>query len=410
MSQIQSDSTDRRAFLGASSSVAGLLLLKPETVFGTQANSTVEVGIIGAGGRGQWLGDFFIEHAGARIVALADVFQDRLDKAGQKFKVPPARQYRGFNAYRELIASRVDAVVVETPPYFHPEQVAAAVDAGKHVFLAKPVAVDAPGCRSVAESGEKARGRLTFLVDFQTRAREVFREAALRVHRGDIGTPALGHVYYHGSGGDPVPKPEWGRDEARLRYWARDRVLSGDIIVEQNVHVLDMSNWLLGGHPVKARGMGGRKIRMKYGDCWDYIVITFWYPNEVVVDFSSAQYVRGYYDICARVYGSAGTVEEHYGLGPRYQVDPRNDGFVAITGDKPWKGSDRDDTFTAGAIDNVKAFIDSIRTGKYLNNAAESANSTLTCVLGRMAAYRGGTATWDEMMELNTKLEANLKL
>jgi len=288
--------------------------------------------------------------------------------------------------------------------------VAAAVDAGKHVFLAKPVAVDAPGCRSIAESGEKARGRLTFLVDFQTRAREVFREAALRVHRGDIGTPALGHVYYHGSGGDPVPKPEWGRDEARLRYWARDRVLSGDIIVEQNVHVLDMSNWLLGGHPVKARGMGGRKIRMKYGDCWDYFVITFWYPNEVVVDFSSAQYVRGYYDICARVYGSAGTLEEHYGLGPRYQVDPRNDGFVAITGDKPWKGSDRDDTFTAGAIDNVKAFIDSIRTGKYLNNAAESADSTLTCVLGRMAAYRGGTATWDEMMELNTKLEANLKL
>jgi len=410
MSQPQSDSTDRRAFLGASSSAAGFLLLKPETVFGTQANSTVEVGIIGAGGRGQWLGDFFIEHADARIVALADVFQDRLDKAGHKFKVPPARQYRGFHAYRELLASRVDAVVVETPPYFHPEQVAAAVDAGKHVFLAKPVAVDAPGCRSIAESGEKARGKVSFLVDFQTRAREVFREAALRVHRGDIGVPALGHVYYHGSGGDPVPKPEWGRDEARLRYWPRDRVLSGDIIVEQNVHVLDMSNWLLGGHPLKARGMGGRKIRMKYGDCWDYFVITFWYPNNVVVDFSSAQYVKGYYDICARIYGSAGTLDEHYGLGPRFQVDPRNDGFVAITGDKPWKGSDRDDTFTAGAIDNVKAFIDSIRTGTYLNNAAESADSTLTCVLGRMAAYRGGTATWDEMTELNTKLEANLKL
>jgi predicted dehydrogenase len=410
MPETRDTTTSRRGFLESSSSTAGLLLLKPETVFGTQANSTVEVGIIGAGGRGQWIGDFFVEHAGARIVALADVFPDRLEKAAQKFKVAPTRLYRGFGAYRELIASRVDAVVIETPPYFHPEQVAAAVDAGKHVFLAKPVAVDVPGCRSIAESGVKAQGKLSFLVDFQTRAREPFREAALRVHRGDIGTPALGHVYYHGSGGDPVPKPEWGRDEARLRYWPRDRVLSGDIIVEQNVHVLDMGNWLLGGHPVKARGMGGRKIRMKYGDCWDYFVITFWYPNNVVVDFSSAQYVKGYYDICARVYGSAGTVEEHYGLGPRYQVDPRNDGYVAITGDKPWKGSDRDDTFTAGAIDNVKAFIDSIRTGKLLNNAADSVDSTLTCVLGRMAAYRGGTATWDEMMELNTKLEANLKL
>jgi predicted dehydrogenase len=410
MPETRDTTTSRRGFLESSSSTAGLLLLKPETVFGTQANSTVEVGIIGAGGRGQWIGDFFVEHAGARIVALADVFPDRLEKAAQKFKVAPTRLYRGFGAYRELIASRVDAVVIETPPYFHPEQVAAAVDAGKHVFLAKPVAVDVPGCRSIAESGVKAQGKLSFLVDFQTRAREPFREAALRVHRGDIGTPALGHVYYHGSGGDPVPKPEWGRDEARLRYWPRDRVLSGDIIVEQNVHVLDMGNWLLGGHPVKARGMGGRKIRMKYGDCWDYFVITFWYPNNVVVDFSSAQYVKGYYDICARVYGSTGTVEEHYGLGPRYQVDPRNDGYVAITGDKPWKGSDRDDTFTAGAIDNVKAFIDSIRTGKLLNNAADSVDSTLTCVLGRMAAYRGGTATWDEMMELNTKLEANLKL
>lgn len=410
MSQSRDITTSRRGFLGSSSSTAGLLLLKPETVFGTQANSTVEVGIIGPGGRGQWIGDFFVEHAGARIVALADVFPDRLEKAGQKFKVAPERLYRGFGAYRELIASRVDAVVIETPPYFHPEQAAAAVDAGKHVFLAKPVAVDVPGCRSIRESGEKAQGKLSFLVDFQTRAREPFREAALRVHRGDIGTPALGHVYYHGSGGDPVPKPELGRDEARLRYWSRDRVLSGDIIVEQNVHVLDMGNWLLGGHPIKARGMGGRKIRMKYGDCWDYFVITFWYPNNVVVDFSSAQYVKGYYDICARVYGSAGTVEEHYGLGPRYHVDPRNDGFVAITGDKPWKGSDRDDTFTAGAIDNVKAFIDSIRTGKLLNNAADSVDSTLTSVLGRMAAYRGGTATWDEMLELNTKLEANLKL
>ncbi len=410
MSQDSITATNRRAFLGASSSAAGLLLLKPETVFGTQANSTVEVGIIGAGGRGQWIGDFFIEHAGARIVALADVFQDRLDKASQKFKVAPERAYRGFGAYRELIASRVDAVVIETPPYFHPEHVAAAVDAGKHVFLAKPVAVDVPGCRSIGESGAKARGKLSFMVDFQTRAREPFREAARRVHAGDIGTPALAHVYYHGSGGDPVPKPELGRDEARLRYWSRDRVLSGDIIVEQNVHVLDMSNWVLNSHPMKARGTGGRKIRMKYGDCWDYFNVTFWYPNDVVADFSSVQYAKGYYDICTRVYGSAGTVEEHYGLGPRYGVDPRNDGFVAITGEKPWKGADRDDTFTGGAIDNVKAFIDSIRTGKYLNNAADSVDSTLTSVLGRMAAYRGGTVTWDEMMELNIKLEANLKL
>jgi hypothetical protein len=155
MSQIQSDSTDRRAFLGASSSVAGLLLLKPETVFGTQANSTVEVGIIGAGGRGQWLGDFFIEHAGARLVALADVFQDRLDKAGRSSRFPGAPVPTRFNAYRELIASRVDAVVVETPPYFTPSSGCR----GRRRQTRLPGetrGVDAPGCAPVAESGEKA--------------------------------------------------------------------------------------------------------------------------------------------------------------------------------------------------------------------------------------------------------------
>jgi predicted dehydrogenase len=156
--------------------------------------------------------------------------------------------------------------------------------------------------------------------------------------------------------------------------------------------------------------MGGRKVRMKYGDCWDYFVVTFWYPGDVPVDFSSAQFVRGYYDICVRVYGSLGTLDSHYGLGPRFEADPRLDGYVGITGAKPWKGADRDPTFDDGALANVKRFVESIRTGKLLNNAAESVDSTLACVLARTAAYRGGSVTWDEMMDLNIKLEANLAL
>src|SRR5690606_9852958 len=101
---------------------------------------------------------------------------------------------------------------------------------------------------------------------------------------------------------------------------------------------------------------------MTYGDCWDYFVVTFWYPNDLMVDFSSAQFVKGFYDICIRVYGSAGTLDSHYGLGARFGVDPRYDGYVSITGERAWKGAERDDTFTAGAIANVKRFIDSIRT------------------------------------------------
>ena len=400
----------RRDFLESSAAGVGLLLLRPQTAFGSQANSAVEIGLIGAGGRGNWIGKFFTDEAGARIVAIADAFADRLETAKKSFGVPDSRLYRGLSSHRELLASKLDAVVIETPPYYHPEHVEAAVSAGKHVFLAKPVAVDVPGCRSILASGEKARGKTSFLVDFQTRAQPVFREAAERVHRGDIGEPVFGHVFYHGSGGDPIPRPGWSASEARLRFWARDRVLSGDIIVEQNIHAIDMGNWYLQGHPVKATGSGGRKVRMKYGDCWDYFVVNFLYSNGVSVDFSSAQFPKGFYDICARIYGASGTLDSHYGLGARFNVDPRYDGYVAIGGDKPWKGAERDDTFTSGAIANVKRFVDSVRTGNYLNNASESVDSNLTCILGRSAAYRGGTVTWDEMLELGSKLQADLKL
>jgi myo-inositol 2-dehydrogenase / D-chiro-inositol 1-dehydrogenase len=406
----ESSQIPRRGFLESSAAATGVMVLKPETVFGTQANSAVEVGIIGSGNRGSWLGNFFVNQAGARVVALADAFVDRLETAGAKFGVPANRRYRGLESYRELLESKLEGVVVETPPYFHPEQVAAAVAAGKHVFVAKPVAVDVPGCRSIRESGERAKGKVSFLVDFQTRAQPVFQEAAARVNGGEIGVPVLGHVYYHGSGGDPKPQPGWSRHEARLRLWPRDRVLSGDIIVEQNIHVIDMANWFMKGPPFKARGMGGRKVRMNYGDCWDYFVVTFWYPGDVTADFSSAQFVKGFYDICVRLYGSDGTLEAHYGLGPRYGVDPRNDGYVAITGTKTWKGSVQDKTFDDGAIANVKRFVESIRTGKYLNNAAESVDSNLTSILARTAAYRGGTVTWDEMMDMNIKLEAGLQI
>ncbi len=388
----------RRQFLGSSAAAAGVLILDPKTVFGTQANSAVEVGIIGCGGRGNWIGAFFPEYAGARIVALADPFADRLESTQKKLNVDSSRLYRGLNGYRDLLASKLDAVAIESPPYYHPEQVSAAVAAGKHVYLAKPMAVDAPGCRSIQASGEKARGKLSFLVDFQTRSQPVFQEAARRVHGGAIGSPVLGHVYYHAGRLRPQDKPGMSVSEARLRNWVFDKTLSGDIIVEQNIHVIDVANWYLQGHPLRACGTGGRKARVDVGDCWDHFLVTFWYPNDVKVDFSSAQFTRGYDDLCIRVYGSAGTVDSHYG------------GLVRITGDNPWKGADKDDTFREGAVTNVKNFVESIRTGKYVNNVAESVESNLTAVLGRMAAYRGREVTWEQMLKDNEKLEANLRL
>jgi predicted dehydrogenase len=388
---------ERRNFL-KTSAAGGLLLLKPETVFGYQANSTPEVGVIGCGGRGNYIGNFFVEYTGTRVAALADPFRDRMESMQAKFKVDSSRLYGGLDGYKNLAASKLDAVVVESPVYFHPEQVAAAIDAGKHVYMAKPVAADVPGCVSIRQSGQKAKAKnLSMLVDFQTRSQPVFQDAASRVHRGDIGPLVLGHVYYHAGRLQPRHVAGETGDQFRLRNWVFDKALSGDIIVEQNIHVLDVANWYTQAHPLKAVGTGGRKARLD-GDCWDHFVVTFWYPNDVKVDFSSAQFTRGYNDLCIRFYGAKGTVDSHYG------------GLVRIAGDAAWHGADKDDTFRQGAITNVKNFVEAIKTNKPLNNVDYSVDSNLTCILGRTAAYQERAITWDEMMKRGDKIELKLRL
>lgn len=387
---------DRRGFL--QSAGTGLLILRPETVFGTQANSAVEFGLIGCGGRGSWIGAAFQEYTGARLVALADALPDRLETARETLKAASSTKlYQGLNGYQELVASKLDVVVIESPPYCHPEQAAAAIQAGKHVYMAKPVAVDVAGCKSVIASGMKAKSQFSFFVDFQFRAREVFRDLAERVHRGDIGSPVVGHVYYHTGRLKRKDTPGDSAAVARLRNWVFDKALSGDIIVEQNVHALDAGNWLLNAHPLKAFGTGGRKARVDVGDCWDHFVVTYWYPDDVKVDFSSTQCIKGYDDICARIYGSEGTAEAHY------------NGVAAITGPKAWPGSAKDNTGRQGTIDNIKLFVDSVRSGRAVNNTAVAAESTLTAVLGRMAAYGERVVTWDEMMRSNEKLDYRLQ-
>ncbi len=389
------DTMERRAVLKGAA--AGVLLLKPKTTFGYQANSAIELGIIGCGGRGNYVGDFFVEYTGARVVALADPIAVPLHAAQEKYHVDPSRAFSGFDGYRALAESKLDAVLITSPPYFHPEQARAGVDAGRHVYLAKPVAVDTAGCMSIRQSGELARGKRSFWVDFQTRAQPVFQEAAERVHRGDLGTIGFGQMYYHT--GIPSVPPIAGLTpgQTRLRHWLGDKTLSGDIIVEQHIHAIDVGNWYLQAHPVKAYGHCGRKVRT-FGDCNDYFAVQFWYPNDVMVDHSSVQFTKGYNDICARVFGSKGTVDSHYG------------GLVHITGENAWTGSEKDDTFRAGAVTNVKRFVDSLRTGAWINNAGQASESTLTAILGRQASYRGGEMTWDELIAENLHYKADLAL
>ncbi|MFO0928546.1 MAG: Gfo/Idh/MocA family oxidoreductase [Gemmataceae bacterium] len=360
------------------------------------ANDRIELGVIGCGGRGRWIADLF-QAGGARIVALHDYFQDRVDAAGEKLKVPPARRYVGLDGYKQMLDSKLDGVVIESPPYFHPEQTVASLAKNKHVYLAKPIAVDAPGALAIAEAAEKVQDRLCCWVDFQTRVDPFYLGAAKRLFEGMIGKPFLVQACYLTGRLGAQAKP--GSEQARLRNWVFDKALSGDILVEQNIHALDVTNWFLRGHPLKASGTGGRKVRTDVGDCWDHFSLTFWYPDDVLVSFCSKQAGHGAEDIGVKVFCERGTVESHYG------------GLTEIRGQNGgYPGGASPGIYRDGAVRNIRLFLDAIAAGKPINNARESANSTLTCILGRTAAYTGRTITWDEMIKAGERLDARLHL
>lgn len=389
---------DRRNFLKASAGAAALsfTIARPEWVFGAAENSKIEIGIIGSGGRGKWIGKHFTEHGGYQIVACADYFQDRADELGSKFGVEPSRRYAGLSGYKRLLEGKLDAVVIETPPYFHPEQAAAGVEAGKHVFLAKPIAVDSPGCQSIEESGRQATGKnLCFLVDFQSRTDPFFIEAIRRVHAGEIGRVVSGQAAY--LTGRLGKQAEPGTPEARLKNWVFDQALSGDIITEQNIHALDIATWILDAAPIRALGTGGRKIRTDVGDCWDHFEVVFTFPDDTALTFHSKQCGRGADDIMARIYGETGSIDAHYG------------GQVAISGDKAYEGGSTKSVFGEGAIRNVATFHESITQGNWSNpTVAPSVRSNLTTILGRTAAYTGKEVTWDGLLAAGEKLDPKL--
>jgi predicted dehydrogenase len=397
-------SITRRKFLAGSGAAAlGFTILEPGLVSGSEANSKISLGLIGCGGRGKWITDLFQKHGGYNIVGVFDYFDDRAGEAGEKFQVPASSRYTGLNGFRKLLEQKgLDAVAIESPPYFHPLQAAAAVEAGKHVYLAKPIAVDVPGCHTVAESGRKATERkLCFLADFQTRAHPSYQTAVKKVHDGEIGKIICGEATYFCSlmfqTMDQQFRKTSKNPEARLRAWAIDRVLSGDVITEQNIHALDVAAWILNAEPVKAQGAGGRAREFE-GDCWDHFAVVFHYPNGVLLNFTSKQVGAGWDDICCRVYGTAGTIDTHYF------------GEVNVICDEPFKGGRMQNLYTDGAVNNIATFHKSILGGDHSNpTVAPSVRSNLTTILGRTAAYTKREVTWEQMLKANEKFEFDLR-
>jgi predicted dehydrogenase len=409
-----SEKVDRRKFLGVAAATAGMLFIKPELVRGTAANSAVRVGLLGCGGRGTEDATNLIDTGGARVVALADLFQDQLDKARENFnKMQQAKGYAaldaaqlfvGPNAFQQIAASKeVDAIVIATPPYYHRWHLEPVVAAGKHVYLEKPVAVDVPGALKVIEIGKRAAGKLSLDVGFQIRDCPPFVEMVKRIHGGALGKIICGESHYFAGYLDRPAWPDATPVERRLRNWVYDRVLSGDILVEQNIHVVDICNWVLKAHPLKASASGGRAGRPTDGDVYGNYDVLFHYPEGVDVTFSSTQFAKGWWEVTERFFGTKGTSQSPY-TGP-----------LGIWGDEPWQaeGTPAKDAEQAGFSatgkftsnlefadrEKKKAFVESITSGNFHNQADKGAESALSCMMARTAAYTGREVTWDEMLK-----------
>jgi predicted dehydrogenase len=398
----------------------GLMFIKPELVRGTAANSAIRLGLLGCGARGTTVATSFAENTNTRVVALADLFADQLEKARKHFDGLAAKKgyagidadlmFRGPKAYEQLVTSKeIDMVQISTPDYFHPKHLEAAIEAGKHIYCEKPAAVDVRGAKCVLRPGETAEGKLSLDIGFQLRSAPPFVEMVRRIHAGALGKIACASTYYHAGSIKLPPRPNASPLELRIRNWYWDRILTGDIVVDQNIHVIDICNWVLKGRPLKAVGAGGRKVRTDSGDCWDHFSLTFYYPDDVHVSFDSVQYGSYYGDVCERFFGSRGVSESHYS------------GAVAIYGEEPWDWwkddaskplapGERRSALQFADMEKDKSFIDSITSGKFHNQAAAGVESALSAILGREAAYSGREITWDELLRSDQSYDAGLDL
>jgi myo-inositol 2-dehydrogenase/D-chiro-inositol 1-dehydrogenase len=386
----------RRAFLAGAATITTFAILKPSVVFGAEANTKLEIGLVGCGGRGSWIADLFARSGLYRLSACADYFKDRADGVGNRHSIDATRRYDGLSAYKRLLESKLDAVVIETPPGFHPLQAWDAVEAGKHVFLAKPVAVDVPGCLKIADAGKRAtEKKQVFLVDFQARAHEQFRDAVRQVHEGAIGKLVLAEAFYPWSGGGRGEPPK--TPEEQLRNWYYVLPLSGDFIIEQSIHALDMATWILNADPVSVIATGGHKVRPA-NSIFDHFAAIYMFPDNLALSFTCIQSIPMIRDeIRARAYGSDGFIDMDYF------------GSVNMRGKETAVRAEAGNLYDNGAMVNIKEFHAAIIKGDVSNpTVAPSVRSNLTAILGREAAYQRKELTLAALLKESKELKPDL--
>lgn len=354
----------------------------------------LRIGLIGCGGRGAGAVNNCVQSSkGVELWAMGDLFEDRLEQSQKTLKDAIGDHYNvenrvfvGFDAYQKVLDTEIDLVLLAAPPGFRPHHLSAAIDAGTHVFAEKPVAVDPAGVHMVRDAADRAEERdLAIVAGTQRRHHRGYEEAMQRLHDGAIGDIRSAHVWYNAAGfrGARERKPGMSDSEWQIRNWYYFNWLSGDHITEQAVHRIDLMNWALQNHPVKATGLGGRQARVdpSYGHIFDHFSVEYQFPNGEYVTL-----------MCSQIDESTPRVGEHF-TGTKGHADT-SDPSLSIDGTYDW--SFQEDV-TNPYVQEHTDLIASIRAGEPLNEGRRVAESVLTAIMGREAAYTGREVTWDEI-------------
>jgi predicted dehydrogenase len=363
----------------------------------------LKAALIGCGDRGTGAATQFLK-AGPNlsIIALADLFPDRMDACRKVLsehfhnEVPEANRFFGFDAYQKVLAmGEIDVVLLCTPTHFRPEQFKAAVEAGKHVFMEKPCAVDPTGIRTVIASAKAAVSRgLTVVTGNQRRHRRDYWEAYMLVKNGLIGDVISATAHWdQGAWWNKRKRPEWSDMEYNIRNWFNIKWLSGDHLLDQAIHNIDVVTWFMGQRPVRAVGFGGRARRVT-GDIFDFFSVDYYYEHDKRMLATARQIDGCDGNVSEQVYGSKGVaLLNDYG-------DMR---IVDYAGNVLWQYDIKANPVKNPYEQEHIHLVESIRLNKKINQAEDLAYSTQVAILGREAAYTGKSITWDEIMASNLR-------